>query len=38
VEACGAEVEAFVFLVELDFLEGRGKLRNYEVFSIIHYA
>jgi adenine phosphoribosyltransferase len=38
VEACGAEVEAFVFLVELDFLNGCDKLRNYEVFSIIHYA
>lgn len=38
VEACGAVVEAFVFLVELDFLAGRDKLRNYEVFSIIHYA
>jgi adenine phosphoribosyltransferase len=38
VEACGAQVEAFVFLVELDFLDGSDKLRNYEVFSIIHYA
>ena len=38
VEACGAEVEAFVFLVELDFLAARDKLRKYEVFSIIHYA
>jgi adenine phosphoribosyltransferase len=38
VEACGAAVEAFVFLVELDFLGGRDKLRDYEVFSIIHYG
>ncbi len=38
VEGCGAEVEAFVFLVELDFLAARDKLRKYEVFSIIHYA
>jgi adenine phosphoribosyltransferase len=38
VEACGGRVEAFVFLVELDFLGGRDKLRNYEVFSIIHYS
>lgn len=37
VEACGATVEAFVFLVELDFLSGRDKIRDYEVFSIIHY-
>ena len=28
----------FAFLVELDFLSGRDKLRDYEVFSIIHYA
>ncbi|NIT36608.1 MAG: adenine phosphoribosyltransferase [candidate division Zixibacteria bacterium] len=38
VEACGAAVEAFVFLVELDFLSGRDKLDGYEVFSIIHYG
>ncbi|MGD8719861.1 MAG: adenine phosphoribosyltransferase [Candidatus Zixiibacteriota bacterium] len=38
VEACGAKVEAFAFLVELDFLGGRDKLRDYEVFSIIHYT
>ena len=37
VESCGATVEAFVFLVELDFLSGRDRLRDYEVFSIIHY-
>ncbi|MEE9457767.1 MAG: adenine phosphoribosyltransferase [bacterium] len=37
VESCDATVEAFVFLVELDFLSGRDKLRDYEVFSIIHY-
>ncbi len=37
IESCGATVEAFVFLVELDFLSGREKLRDYEVFSIIHY-
>lgn len=38
VEACGASVEAFVFLVELDFLNGRDKLREYEVFSVIQYT
>ncbi len=37
VESCDATVEAFVFLVELDFLSGRDKLRDHEVFSIIHY-
>jgi len=38
VEICGATVEAFEFLVELDFLSGRDKLEGYEVFSIIHYG
>ncbi len=38
VEICGATVEAFVFLVELDFLSGRDKLEGYEVFSVIHYG
>ena len=38
VEICGATVEAFVFLVELDFLSGRDKLEGYEVFSVTHYG
>jgi adenine phosphoribosyltransferase len=37
VEAAGASVEALVFLVELDFLHGRDNLKDYEIFSIIHY-
>jgi adenine phosphoribosyltransferase len=25
------------FVVELDFLKGRDKLRDYDVFSLLHY-
>jgi adenine phosphoribosyltransferase len=25
------------FVVELDFLKGRDKLRGYDVFSLLHY-
>jgi adenine phosphoribosyltransferase len=37
VEQLGANVEACAFVVELDFLEGREKLGNYEVYSLLHY-
>lgn len=37
VEKLGATVEACAFVVELDFLEGREKLKEYEVHSLIHY-
>ncbi len=37
VEQLGAKVEACAFVVELDFLEGREKLRDYEVHSLLHY-
>lgn len=37
VEKLGAKVEAIAFVVELDFLEGREKLSNYEVHSLLHY-
>jgi adenine phosphoribosyltransferase len=37
VEKVGGRVEAFGFLVELDFLKGRDKLTNYEVVSILRY-
>jgi adenine phosphoribosyltransferase len=36
VEALGASVSAFVFLVELTFLKGRAKLDG-EVLSLIRY-
>ena len=37
VEEMGAEVVALVFLIELDFLEGRKVLPGYRVESVIHY-
>ena len=37
VEEIGAEVAALLFLIELDFLEGRKVLPGYRIESIIHY-
>jgi adenine phosphoribosyltransferase len=37
IEMLGAKVEACAFVVELDFLEGRERLGNYEVYSVLHY-
>jgi adenine phosphoribosyltransferase len=36
-KALGAEIAGFAFVVELDFLNGREKLANYDVFSLLHY-
>ncbi len=33
----GAEIAGFGFVVELDFLKGREKLRDYKVHSLLHY-
>lgn len=37
IEKLGATVLACAFVIELDFLKGREKLRNYEVHSLLHY-
>ena len=37
VEEMGGEVAAKLFLIELDFLEGRKVLPDYRIESIIHY-
>lgn len=37
VEKLGAKVEQISFLIELDFLNGRDKLKDYEVHSLINY-
>ncbi len=37
VEEMGAEVAAMVFLIELDFLNGRQALPRYKMESVIHY-
>lgn len=37
VEKIGGKILAFAFLTELSFLEGRSKLKNYRVESLISY-
>jgi adenine phosphoribosyltransferase len=37
VEKMGARIAQINFIIELDFLNGREKLRNYDVQSIIRY-
>src|SRR6478672_13770072 len=34
----GAEIAGLGFVVELDFLKGRDKLKEYDVFSLLHYG
>jgi adenine phosphoribosyltransferase len=37
VELLGAEVHAIAFVIELAFLHGRDRLRDYEVLSLVTY-
>jgi len=37
VEGLGARVSAYLFLIELAFLNGRAKLEGYDVLSLIRY-
>ena len=37
IESLGAKVVACAFVVELDFLQGREKLSQYPVHSLLHY-
>ena len=36
-ESLGAEIAGLGFVVELDFLKGRDKLKGYDVISLLHY-
>jgi adenine phosphoribosyltransferase len=36
-ESLGAEIAGLGFVVELDFLNPREKLKGYDVFSLLHY-
>src|SRR3954468_18082003 len=36
-ESLGAEIAGMGFVVELDFLNPREKLKQYDVFSLLHY-
>ncbi|MFH1368876.1 MAG: adenine phosphoribosyltransferase [Elusimicrobiota bacterium] len=33
----GADIVGVAFLIELEFLKGRDKLKNYDIFSLIKY-
>jgi adenine phosphoribosyltransferase len=37
VERLGGKVSAVAFVVELDILKGREKLKKYPVISLVHY-
>lgn len=37
VEKLGGEVASLAFVIELNFLNGRDKLKGYDVFSLIQY-
>ncbi len=36
-ESLGADIAGLGFVVELDFLNPRAKLKKYDVFSLLHY-
>jgi len=37
VEQLGGEVVGMAFIIELDFLNGRDQISDYDIFSLIHY-
>ncbi|MFH1224088.1 MAG: adenine phosphoribosyltransferase [Pseudomonadota bacterium] len=37
VKECGGEVSGMLFVIELDFLKGREKLKDYKVQSLVRY-
>jgi adenine phosphoribosyltransferase len=37
VEQLGGEIVGLAFAVELDFLKGRERFPNYDIFSLLHY-
>jgi len=36
-KSLGAEIAGLGFVVELDFLKGREKLKQYDVYSLLRY-
>jgi adenine phosphoribosyltransferase len=38
IKSIGGEIAGLAFVVELDFLQGRQRLADYDVFSLLHYA
>jgi adenine phosphoribosyltransferase len=37
VRQLGGEIAGLAFAIELDFLKGRAKFPEYDVFSLLHY-
>lgn len=37
VEKCGGKIVELAFMIELDFLKGKEKLKPYKIYSILHY-
>ena len=37
VQQLGGHITGMAFAVELDFLKGREKFKDYDVFSLLHY-
>jgi adenine phosphoribosyltransferase len=37
VHQLGGEISGLAFAIELDFLKGREKFPDYDVFSLLHY-
>jgi adenine phosphoribosyltransferase len=37
VKQLGGEIAGLAFAIELDFLKGRERFKDYEVFSLLHY-
>ena len=37
VRQLGGRIVGLAFAVELDFLNGRDRLKEYDVFSLLHY-
>ncbi|MGA7884669.1 MAG: adenine phosphoribosyltransferase [Acidobacteriaceae bacterium] len=37
VQQLGGEIAGLGFAIELDFLKGRDRLKDYDVFSLLHY-
>ncbi len=37
VKECGADVAGLMFVIELNFLHGRDKLKNYKIESLVRY-
>src|SRR5437660_4562495 len=38
VKSLGGNIAGLAFVVELDFLKGRERLKEYDVFSLLHYS